>query len=65
MALLSINLIGRWRQVANIMPGQLPPEKTPNTQTLGRPQSQSGRYEDKKNVLLLMGFEPLIIQPMA
>jgi len=43
----------------------LPPEKTPNTQKLGRPHSQSGRFEDKKNVLLLMGFEPLIIQPTA
>jgi len=43
----------------------LPPEKTPNTQTLGRPHSQHGRFEDKKNVLLLMGFEPLIIQTTA
>jgi hypothetical protein len=43
----------------------LPPEKTPNTQALGRTHSQPGRFEDKKNVLLLMGFEPLIVQPTA
>jgi hypothetical protein len=43
----------------------LPPEKTPNTQTLGRPHSQTGRYEDKKNVLLPMGFETLMIQPQV
>jgi len=43
----------------------LPPGETPNNQMLGWPQSQSGRLEDKKNILLLMGFEPLIIQPMA
>ena len=43
----------------------LPPEETPNTQTVGRPQSQSGRFDDKKNVLLLMGFEPPIVQPMV
>jgi hypothetical protein len=48
------------------MPGQLYPQKRlPNTQMLGRPHSQTGRFEDKKNVLLLMGFEPLIIQPQA
>jgi len=43
----------------------LPPGETLNTQMLGWPQSQSGRSEDKKNVLLQMGFKPLIIQPMA
>jgi hypothetical protein len=43
----------------------LPPEKTLNAEKLGRPHSQYGIYNDKKNVLLLMGFEPLIIQPMA
>jgi hypothetical protein len=43
----------------------LPPEKIPNTQKLGRTHSQSVKFEEKKNVLLLMGFEPLIVQPIA
>jgi hypothetical protein len=42
----------------------LSPEKNSNTQGLGRTHSQSGRFEDKKDVLLLMGFE-LITQPSA
>jgi hypothetical protein len=32
---------------------------------LGGPQSQSGMFEDKNELLLLPGIEPRIIQPVA
>jgi len=36
----------------------------PLKRRMGRPQSQSGRYKEEKNLLLLLGFEPWIVQPI-
>jgi hypothetical protein len=57
-----------YRWVVNFTAPPLNPSKQPwyvLQRRLCRPQTQPGHFGEEKDLLLLPGFEPQIIQPMA
>jgi hypothetical protein len=67
-ALLILNLGATWRSVVKILPQLLYPRgKTlvPINEMLGGLWSWYGPSGEEKNLLLLPGFKPWIIQPVA
>jgi len=63
---LFLNLVARRGWVVNFTPREalLPRKNTGNTVNK-RPYSRSGRFGEKKNFLLILGFEPQTVQPIA
>ena len=58
----------RWRWVVKFTPGSLHPGKKPMyrlNRRLGGPRGRSGRFEEKKNLVLVPPIKPRIIQTIV
>ena len=68
VAWLRLDLSARWRWVCSLIPWlyhqqRPPPGWYPLNKRLGEPWSWSGHFGGKKNLLVLPGYETLIMQP--
>jgi hypothetical protein len=61
---LIINLCCSWKWVVDFVPWSLHPQYSLNLRTDG-PQSRSGRFGEERNLLLLLGAELWIVQPVT